>query len=140
MGAGALPALALAAAISVQADPWQVTFTQRGGPPLVTRGPVVDGARAVRATSVTRDGAAYVAELALDDGRTATVRVTNAARRSLRPGCAARTGEAFAAADDERLYGTGERSDALSRNGLETLNYVADGPFREEDRQYVKAF
>ena len=45
----------------------------------------------------------------------------------------------FAAPPGERFYGFGERSDAVERRGLETENYVADGPVRPEDRQYVKA-
>ena len=40
--------------------------------------------------------------------------------------------------DGERLYGTGERSDAVDRRGRETESYVADGPYRPEDRQYVR--
>ena len=51
----------------------------------------------------------------------------------------AATGAAFVAAQDERFYGTGERSDAVDRRGRETESYVADGPFRREDRQYVQA-
>ncbi len=39
----------------------------------------------------------------------------------------------------ERFYGFGERSDAVERRGLETENYVADGPVRPEDYNYVKA-
>ncbi|MEA2125829.1 MAG: hypothetical protein QOI80_2611 [Solirubrobacteraceae bacterium] len=142
MGARALPALALSlalaapagAAVRVQRDPWQVTFAGR----LVTRGPVVDGARAVRATAVTRDGDAYEADVALDDGRSVHVRVTPAGETITAPAGTGETAEAFTAAPGERLYGTGERSDALLRGGRETESYVSDGPYRPEDRTYAK--
>lgn len=45
----------------------------------------------------------------------------------------------FAARRGERYFGTGERADAVARNGTQTLNYVADGPYTEEDRNYVRA-
>ena len=141
MGPGALPALALSAAslgVQVDPDPWRVTFTQRGGPALVTTGPVIDGARALRARSLTRDGRAVEAVLELADGRTARVRVTPRGEEIHAPAGSAETAEGFAAPPGERLYGTGERSDAMLRNGRETENYVADGPWREEDRLYVK--
>jgi alpha-glucosidase len=120
-------------AVDVQADPWRVVWAGR----LETRGPVVDGARAVRARSLTRDGNAYVGNVVLDDGSTVRVRVTAGGEEILAPG-AGETAEAFAAVPGERLYGTGERSDALARTGRETENYVADGPYLEQDRLYVK--
>jgi alpha-glucosidase (family GH31 glycosyl hydrolase) len=133
MGARALPALALTLALApvqVHRDPWRVTFAGR----LVTRGPVVDGARAVRATG--REGDTYT--VALDNGRSVQVRVTGRGETIVAPDGASTVAEAFAAVPGERLYGTGERSDALLRNGLETESYVADGPYREADRTYVK--
>ena len=146
MGPGALSALAVAAVVGggggqarVQADPWQVTFTQRGGGELVTRGPVVDGARALRATTLTQEGRVVEAVLELDDGRTAQIRVTPTGEQIVAPPGTGETAEAFAAPAGERLYGTGERSDAVRRDGRVTENYVSDGPFREEDRLYVKS-
>jgi alpha-glucosidase (family GH31 glycosyl hydrolase) len=124
------------AGVRVQRDPWQVTFTKRGGPDLVTRGPVVDGARAVRATRVNGPDA----DVLLDDGRVIEIRVTAGGEVVTAPDGAQEVAEAFAAGPGERLYGTGERSDSVLRNGRETENYVADGPYPEQDRTYVKAF
>jgi alpha-glucosidase (family GH31 glycosyl hydrolase) len=121
--------------VRIRADPWQVTFTKPGGPDLVTRGPIVDGARAVRATRL--DG--READVLLDDGRIVRLRVS-ARSEVIEAAGASEVGEAFAAAPGERLYGTGERSDSVTRNGRETENYVADGPYRPEDRNYVKPF
>ncbi len=45
----------------------------------------------------------------------------------------------FEAAADERFYGFGERSDFVERRGHEAESYVADGPYRSEDRDYVRA-
>ena len=39
----------------------------------------------------------------------------------------------------ERFFGFGSRSNAVDHRGHEVENYVADGPYREEDRNYVRA-
>lgn len=46
----------------------------------------------------------------------------------------------FETGPDERFYGTGARADAVQRRGLETENYVSDGPYTEKDRPLVEAF
>jgi alpha-glucosidase (family GH31 glycosyl hydrolase) len=46
---------------------------------------------------------------------------------------------AFAAAPGERFFGFGSRSNAVDQRGHEVENYVADGPYREEDRNYTRA-
>lgn len=92
------------------------------------------GAEALRMVASLRDGRAS------DD---VAVRVRPAGDGLWRltataPG-ARRVGVRFAGTSTEALFGTGERSDAVDRRGRETEHYVADGPFRAEDRAYVAA-
>ena len=75
------------ATATVTADPWTVEFEQAGGPPLVSeRGLEVlaGGGRssAVRATSLAREGDAIAAEVELDGGGSATVRIAPAGEGS----------------------------------------------------------
>jgi alpha-glucosidase (family GH31 glycosyl hydrolase) len=158
LGALAGPAGARAAELAVESGslravvrdaPWSVTYRQRDGEDLrEDRGLALrDGAgvhRAVRARGLRREGDAVVAEVETDGGGTLLVRVQPAGEGVIAvdvvaPAGTAATAVAFAATPDERFYGTGERSDAVDRRGRETEHYVADGPFRPEDRQYVKA-
>ncbi len=133
----------------VRDDPWRVAYVQRGGTELVeergigVRGPA-GWSRAVRAEELRQDGAAVLARIELDDGGRASVRIAPAGDGivSVQIDADAQslaTGVEFAALQDEHFYGTGERSDAVDRRGRETENYVADGPFVAEDREYVKA-
>ncbi len=46
---------------------------------------------------------------------------------------------AFAAAPGERFFGFGSRSNAVDQRGNEVENYVADGPYRPEDRNFTRA-
>ncbi len=134
---------------TVQADPWQVTLTQRGGAELVERGGIgySDAGgwhRATRARSVAQDGDAVVAEVETAGGQPVRVRLSPGGEGVLRsavaaPAGARATGVQWVAEPGERFFGTGERSDAVSRNGRETEAYVADGPYRPEDRNYLKA-
>lgn len=134
---------------TVQADPWQVTLTQRGGASLVERGGIGyrEGStwhRATRASSLVQEGAAVVAVVETAGGRPVRVRLSPDGDGVLRtavtaPAGAEATGTQWLAEPGERFFGTGERSDAVARNGRETEAYVADGPYRPEDRQYLKA-
>ncbi len=138
------------ATAAVNADPWSVTFEQEGGPSLESlRGIAVVTAagtqRAIRARSLARDGDAIVAEVELDGGGTASVRIAPAGNGSFSyeidgPESASETAAEFVAAPDERFYGFGERSDFVERRGHEAENYVSDGPVRPEDREYVRPF
>ena len=46
----------------------------------------------------------------------------------------------FAARRSERYLGFGERSNAVDQRGREVENYVAEGPFEEDERAVVPAF
>ena len=133
----------------VQSDPWVVSLSQAGGAQLVERGGLGyrDGSgwhRATRASTVVRDGDALTAVVETAGGGPIKVRIGPGGDGVLRteitaPAGAQATGQQFVAEPGERFFGTGERSDAVARNGRETENYVSDGPFRPEDRQYVAA-
>ena len=133
----------------VSPDPWSIELVQPGAGALrEERGigfrDVVGWHRAVRATVLREEADAAVADVLVDGGGTLRVRVAPAGEGVIAvqihaPAGAAATGMRFAATPDERFFGFGERSDAVERRGLETENYVADGPVRPEDRDYVKA-
>ena len=50
------------------------------------------------------------------------------------------TGIAFVARPDERYLGFGERSNAVDQRGNEVENYVAEGPYEEDERPVIPAF
>ena len=135
--------------VTVRDDPWTVVFSQPGGAGLrEERGlGYRDGSgwhRALRARSLVREGNAVVAVVETEGGRAVSVRLAPAGDGVISlhlgaPAGARATGEQFVSEPGERFFGTGERSDAVNRRGRETENYVSDGPFREEDRQYVRA-
>ena len=137
------------ATVTVRDDPWTLVFTQRDGADLREQRGLGyrDGAgwhRAVRARSLLRDGRAVRAVVDTQGGGPLAVRVAPAGPGVISvevnaPAGAAATGGQFVAESGERLLGTGERSDAVDRRGRETESYVSDGPFREEDREYVRA-
>ena len=87
------------------------------------------------------------AELATDDplGRTVELRIAPAGEGTIElraqvvgaPG-ADRIGLAFSAPSDEAYFGFGERSNAVDQRGNEVENYVSDGPFPAEDRDFVR--
>ena len=119
----------------VRDAPWSITFEQRGGESLRTH-----PSWAPRARSVRREGEAVVAEV--EGGLLVRLRPAGEgviAIDVVAPSGTGATAAPFVAEPGERFFGTGERSDAVDRRGRETENYVADGPYREEDRQYVKA-
>jgi alpha-glucosidase (family GH31 glycosyl hydrolase) len=49
-------------------------------------------------------------------------------------------GIGFDAPPGERFFGFGSRSDAVDHRGGDVENYVEDGPTRESDRNYPRAF
>jgi sulfoquinovosidase len=50
------------------------------------------------------------------------------------------TGIAFQSPRGERYFGFGERSNAVDQRGNEVENYVAEGPFEEDERGLIPAF
>jgi len=135
------------ATVTVTADPWRLTATQRDGAELRERRGlgVRDAAgwhRALRARALRRDGDAVVADLELEHGRRLALRIAPAgdgvlALSASAPDGTRAVGTRWQLADGEVLLGSGERSDAVDRRGLATENYVADGPYPAEDRLYV---
>jgi alpha-glucosidase (family GH31 glycosyl hydrolase) len=125
--------------------PFELRFEQAGGGALRgTPGFTNQNGeqRASSATGLRRDGEAVRAELQTPSGPL-SMRLSRGAQQGtfrieLSAATATTTFVQFATEGD-RLYGTGERSDAVNRAGRETESYVADGPFREEDRNFVKA-
>jgi alpha-D-xyloside xylohydrolase len=155
LGGGSAPALGAEVEVVsgparavVRDSPPGVVLSQRGGPELRGAALSVRDATgthdAVATRSLRRDGGAAVAELELAGGGVLGVRVAPAGAGAIAltlsaPAGATATAAAFAASATERFYGFGERSDFVQRRGHEAENYVSDGPFREEDRQYVSA-
>jgi hypothetical protein len=102
--------------------------------------------RAMRATRLRDRGRGLTARLATDapGGGSLALRIEPVAsgvlRIRARAGAGVRSVEAsFAAARGAVLTGFGERSNAVDFAGLEVLNYVADGPYREADRALPRA-
>ncbi len=142
----------------VQEDPWRVVLRDAQGKAVLSEsldpsdgpaGPLgmrtaTGWEHATRAVSARRDGAAVVATLATTDpGRQIEVRIAPAgpgtiALTASAPGADA-TGMGFDAIPGERFFGFGSRSNAVDQRGREVENYVADGPYREEDRNYTRA-
>ena len=142
----------------VNEDPWRLVLRDANGKAVLSEsltpsncpaGPLglrtaTGWAHATRAVSVRRDGADVVATLATTDpGRRIDVRIAPAgpgaiALTASAPGAEA-TGMGFDALAGERFLGFGSRSNAVDQRGKEVENYVADGPYREEDRNYTRA-
>jgi sulfoquinovosidase len=138
--------------------PWALTFTDREGRLVLAEAPGTLGfrtstgwSRATRVLRGRRVGGAYEATLATTDPlrRRLLVRV-----RRDSPGVVAvttrviggrldevsHTGIAFRGRPPERYLGFGERSNAVAQNGNEVENYVAEGPFEEDERALVPSF
>jgi len=139
----------------VTADPWRVELLDAGGATVLrervgaglgVRGTTGDLARATRATRLARDGEAVVATVQTSDAaRTLRVRIAPDGDGVLRLTALAQGGTAasavamgFDARPGERFFGFGERSNHVDMRGQEVENYVADGPFPEGDRTFVK--
>jgi alpha-glucosidase (family GH31 glycosyl hydrolase) len=152
-----IPATAHGADLTIAAGPARATltdagglmFTQRRGSGLTQAGPFrvrrASGrwARAERLTGLRRGGGAILAAYELENGGGLQVRLSPSgsgvfALTVAAPAQSDAVGVSFAHESGEALLGGGERSDAVDRRGRETENYVADGPFRREDRVYVR--
>lgn len=142
----------------VQEDPWRVVLLDAEGRTVLSEslapsdGPAgalalhtaTGWSHATRALSVRRDGEAVLATLATaDPARQIEVRLAPAgdgviALTASAPGADAMS-MGFDALPGERFFGFGSRSNAVDQRGHEVENYVADGPYREEDRNFTRA-
>jgi alpha-glucosidase (family GH31 glycosyl hydrolase) len=103
--------------------------------------------RATRATAVTRDGAAVVAELATSDpaGRVVRLRVgpdadgVVALEATVEGPDVQALGIGFGARDAERFLGFGERSNAVDQRGNDVEVFVGEGPYQPEERPFIAA-
>ena len=165
VAAGALPVTAAAdetvdsgsLRAVVQADPWRVLLRDAAGRTVLGESAVASNGpagplgfrtatgwvHATRAISVRRDGPAVLATLATTSSERIEVRIAPAGLATISltasaPGAEA-TAIGFDAAAGERFFGFGSRSNAVDQRGNEVENYVADGPYREEDRNYTRA-
>jgi len=138
----------------VDAEPFSLTFEDAAGRPVLAAGQLrlrtaTGDSRSTRATELRRDGEAVEATVTTDGvplPRELTLRVAPAGEGVVRVtvtaaggGDVSAVGASFAAARGELFTGFGERSNAVDFRGLDVLDYVSDGPYREEDRQYPKA-
>src|SRR4051812_26685851 len=115
----------------VQSDPFALSFTDSAGHEILGGGALPGGGD--RATNVHREGDELVATVG-----SAAVRVTRAGEGVIR--VQASSDEiSFAAAPGEMFSGFGERSNLVDFRGHDVLDYVADGPYQEQDRQFPKA-
>jgi alpha-glucosidase (family GH31 glycosyl hydrolase) len=143
--------------------PWALSFVERAsGRQLIAQAPGIGpgptgtlgfraGGRWFHATRVIRDrkrGRRYRATLATNDrgGRTIALDIGPDSagrllvRAGVRGGAVSATGIAFRARRGERYLGFGERSNAVDQRGNEVENYVAEGPFEEDERALIPAF
>lgn len=147
----------------VHADPWRVTFKQQRGKSLTEApdssaagpaGPIgfrtaAGWAHATEAIAVSTPGKRVEATVATNDAAGATLRV---AVEPAAPGIIAihatvegstlpvdATGIGFAAPASEHFYGLGERSISLDQRGQDVENYVSDGPFSPDTRNFAGA-
>ena len=145
----------------VTEDPWNVRFVQPGvelaehpglgsGPTGTLGFRTSEGwSHATRVTAQRADGAALELDLATTDAsRGLRVRLEPVAEGVVRLGAEV-TGDAagvthagigFAAVDGERYLGFGERSNAVDQRGANVENYVAEGPYEEDERVLITPF
>src|SRR4051812_6512905 len=115
----------------LRAEPFALSFTDAAGHPVLSDGTLPAGGD--RASDVHREGDALVATVG-----SLSLRVSPAGDGVIRIRTSGRA-ISFAAAPGELFSGFGERSNLVDFRGHDVLDYVADGPYREEDRQYPKA-
>src|SRR3954454_4074781 len=141
---------------TASADPWVLTFPQRGGSTLRTAEgalgfeSITGWVSATQVVSSRRDGPAVIDEVATTDvtGRRIEVRIEPAGSGvtavharviggSTADVSAMRIG--FEAPRGERMYGLGERSISVDQRGQDVDQYVSDGPFVKDTRPFVSA-
>ena len=149
------------ARVSVGTQPWRIVFAGGDDNAVLTESGLTGDQRpgalgfrtelgwahALRAVEADKEGEAVVATLATTDplGRTIDVRIAPAGAGVISieaevtgAGGVAATAIGFDAPAGEGYFGFGERSNAVDQRGREVENYVSDGPFPEEDREFVK--
>ena len=152
VAAAAAPAAANAAQVTVDAGalrarvsdaPLAVRWTDADrSTVLELRGLTADGERAAEASGLRSENGAARMTARTPAGRTVELEIAPAGDGIVRlrmAASASQSGVAFAAEPGERFVGFGERSNAVDHAGKEVENYVSDGPYRQEDRNYVKA-
>jgi alpha-glucosidase (family GH31 glycosyl hydrolase) len=140
---------------SVTDDPWRLDFSSYNGLEL----PQADGLELGYRTAAGWSRATRARELTVvpGGGMTATVETIGGVDLAveLEPvasgvisvtvvpadrGGVQAMGVGFGLPAGERFFGFGARSNAVDHRGLTVENYVEDGPTRESDRQYPRAF
>ncbi|HYH58084.1 MAG TPA: TIM-barrel domain-containing protein [Thermoleophilaceae bacterium] len=137
---------------TVEADPFRISFGGEGHPTLTQADGLKLGyrsatgwQRARRASQIQRDGKGIRAVVETGGGGEIAVELTGSgpgviALSALPSGDAQAVGIGFDAPGDEGFFGFGSRSNAVDHRGLDVENYVEDGPTRESDRDYPRAF
>jgi alpha-glucosidase (family GH31 glycosyl hydrolase) len=140
-------------------NPWRITFVDRAGRSVLAEAPAgtlgfrtaAASFHATRVIAGRSAGSAWEATLATSDpsGRRLSVRLARDAEGVIalrarvtgaRLADVTHTGIAFRARPRERYLGFGERSNAVDQRGNEVENYVAEGPFEEDERSLVPSF
>lgn len=140
---------------SVTDDPWQLDFATYAGLELKQASGFELGyrtatgwSRAIRATRLNSvPGGGITATVETSGGVDLAVSLDPAGSgiismsvRPANPDGIEAMGLGFERAAGERYFGFGSRSNAVDHAGLTVENYVEDGPTRESDRQYPRAF
>jgi len=149
----------------VGSDPWHLALSESGRGEILAEDPSLGSTstgrlgyetatgwyHATRILAQHREGAALLATLATNDplGRRIQLRLAPEREGVLRlnavvTGATTRdvshTGIGFGAPAGERYLGFGERSNAVDQRGNEVENYVADGPYQEQERPFIRSF
>jgi alpha-glucosidase (family GH31 glycosyl hydrolase) len=137
--------------VTVDAEPFRIAFSGSGQPALIQ----AEGLELGYADATGWHRAARARELKLEGERLVGVVETDAGDIDLEvapadhgaiavratPAVAAQAaGIGFQAPAGERFFGFGSRSDAVDHRDRDVENYVEDGPTRESDRNYPRAF
>ncbi|MDQ3759703.1 MAG: hypothetical protein M3331_07160, partial [Actinomycetota bacterium] len=148
---------------SVTENPWRLELTGKGGEDVLSEHPgtgagpsgtlgfrtALGWRHATSVISSSREDGVFTADLATTDPlRTIRVELSPAGRgiialdarlKGPTAGVGA-MGMGFSAGPDERYLGFGERSNQVDQAGSEVENYVADGPYQDEEYTGIQAF
>ncbi len=144
-------------------DPWRLELTKPGGGRVLAEHPATGSgpsgtlgfrtalgwSHATRVISSETSGRVFSAELETTDPlRTIQIELSPAGRgvialdaRLQGPTAGVQAmGAGFSASQDEHYLGFGERSNQVDQAGSEVENYVADGPYQDEEYAGIQAF
>ena len=147
----------------VQENPWRLSLLDESSRPVLVEsaagaaeaGPLGFGigtgtAHATRVISSEREGETLTAIVETDDPAGRRMRVVVEpdgpgvirleARIDGDAGDLSGFSIGFEAAPNERFFGFGERSNAVDQRGNTVENYVADGPYQDEELEFVAIF